>query len=39
MLAPGDPAPDFRIGDRSLHQTLENGEMVVSFYPKALGIG
>jgi len=39
MLAPGDPAPDFAIGDRSLHQMLEEGAVVISFYPKALGIG
>ena len=39
MLKPGDVAPDFAVGDRSLHQMLEDGAVVISFYPKALGVG
>ena len=39
MLDPGDPAHDFVIGDSSLHRMLEEGAVVVSFYPKALGVG
>jgi len=39
MLAPGDVAPDFAIGDRSLYERLGQGPAVVYFFPKAFTPG
>jgi len=39
MLEPGDVAPDFAVGKRSLHQMLDERTVAVFFYPKAFGIG
>jgi peroxiredoxin len=39
VLAAGDPAPDFRIGERTLHQMLEEQRVVVFFFPKAFTAG
>jgi peroxiredoxin len=39
MLAEGDPAPDFAVGDTTLHRLLERGEAVVFFFPKAFTPG
>lgn len=39
MLKPGDPAPDFPVGDRSLHQMLEDRAVVVFFFFKTFGVG
>jgi peroxiredoxin len=39
VLAVGDAAPDFAIGDRSLHQILEEREAVVFFFPRAFTPG
>ena len=39
MLAVGDAAPDFAIGDRSLHRILEERGAVVFFFPKAFTPG
>lgn len=39
MLEPGDAAPDFRIGDRTLHRILEEQTVVVFFFPKAFTSG
>jgi thioredoxin-dependent peroxiredoxin len=39
MLQPGDPAPDFRIGERSLYDILKERSAVVFFYPRAFTPG
>ena len=39
MLKPGDVAPDFAIGTRSLHQMLGEQAVALFFYPKAFGVG
>jgi peroxiredoxin len=40
VLKPGDPAPDFAIGDTSLHRLLAEGKgAVVFFFPKAFTPG
>jgi peroxiredoxin len=39
MLARGDVAPDFRVGDRSLHEMLRERAVVVYFFPKAFTPG
>ena len=39
MLAVGDAAPDFAIGDRSLHRILEKHGAVLFFFPKAFTPG
>ena len=39
MLKPGDAAPDFAVGKRTLHEMLEEGAVAITFYPKALGVG
>jgi peroxiredoxin len=39
MLKAGDPAPDFAVGDTTLHRILSKGEAVVFFFPKAFTPG
>jgi peroxiredoxin len=39
MLEPGDPAPDFAVGKRTLHQMLDKRAVALFFYPKAFGVG
>jgi peroxiredoxin len=39
MLAVGDPAPDFAVGETTLHAVLRRREAVVFFYPKAFTPG
>jgi peroxiredoxin len=39
VLKPGDPAPDFAVGDATLHRLLEGGPAVVFFFPKAFTPG
>ena len=39
MLKRGDVAPDFRVGDRSLHEMLRQRAVVVFFFPKAFTAG
>jgi peroxiredoxin len=39
MLKPGEQAPDFPIGDRTLHQLLEEGRVAVFFFPKTFTAG
>ena len=39
MLAKGDLAPDFRVGEASLHAILATREAVVFFFPKAFTPG
>ena len=39
MLAVGDAAPDFAIGDRSLYRILEAQGAVIFFFPKAFTPG
>jgi peroxiredoxin len=39
MLAPGDPAPDFAVGETSLHGILRRRRAVVFFFPKAFTAG
>jgi peroxiredoxin len=39
MLSIGDPAPDFAVGDRTLHEMLEAGPAVVFFFPKTFTAG
>jgi peroxiredoxin len=39
MLKRGDAAPDFPVGDRSLHEILEDRGVVVFFFPKTFGVG
>ena len=39
MLEPGDLAPDFAVGDRTLHQMLEERAGIVFFFPRAFGAG
>jgi peroxiredoxin len=39
MLRPGDLAPDFRIGDTTLHQMLEKRTVVLFFFPRAFTSG
>jgi peroxiredoxin len=38
-LKPGEPAPDFPVGTRSLHGLLERAEVVIFFFPKAFTPG
>lgn len=39
MLKRGQAAPDFKVGDRSLHQMLNDKTVVVFFFPKAFTPG
>ena len=39
MLKPGQAAPDFAVGDTTLHRLLERGPAVVFFFPKAFTPG
>ena len=39
MLEPPSEAPDFEIGDTSLHQLLSKHKAVVFFFPKAFTAG
>jgi peroxiredoxin len=39
MLEVGDDAPDFRVGERTLHQMLEERKVVVFFFPKTFTKG
>jgi len=39
MLAVGDAAPDFAVGDRSLYRILEKRGAVLFFFPKAFTPG
>ncbi len=39
MLKPGDVAPDFAIGERTLHEMLRKRKVVVFFFPKAFTKG
>jgi peroxiredoxin len=39
VLAPGDPAPDFAIGETTLHRLLAKRAVVVYFFPKAFTPG
>lgn len=39
MLARGDAAPDFRVGDSTLHEMLRERAVVVYFFPKAFTPG
>ena len=39
MLETGDEAPDFRIGERTLHQILAERAVVVFFFPKTFTAG
>jgi peroxiredoxin len=39
MLKPGEPAPDFAVGKRTLHALLAKGPVVVYFFPKAFTPG
>jgi peroxiredoxin len=39
MLAVGASAPDFQIGETTLHALLRKGRAVVFFYPKAFTPG
>jgi len=39
MLEAGQEAPDFRVGDRTLHQILEERTVVVFFFPKTFTAG
>jgi peroxiredoxin len=39
MLKAGDEAPDFPIGDRTLHQILAKRSVVVFFFPKTFTAG
>jgi peroxiredoxin len=39
VLKPGEPAPDFAIGDTTLHGLLARGPVVVYFFPKAFTPG
>ena len=39
MLERGDVAPDFRVGDHSLHEMLRERAVVVFFFPKAFTAG
>jgi peroxiredoxin len=39
VLAPGDSAPDFIVGPRTLHAILTERKAVVFFFPKAFTPG
>jgi peroxiredoxin len=39
MLEPGDTAPDFAVGNTTLHRILKDREAVVFFFPKAFTPG
>lgn len=39
MLEPGDPAPDFAVGDSTLHRMLERQRVVVFFFPMTFTAG
>ena len=39
MLRPGDRAPDFAVGETTLHRILEDRAAVVYFFPKAFTPG
>jgi peroxiredoxin len=39
MLKRGQVAPDFKVGDRSLYQMLNDKTVVVFFFPKAFTPG
>lgn len=39
MLGAGDRAPDFAIGETTLHEKLKQTQMLVFFFPKAFTPG
>ncbi len=39
MLRPGDAAPDFAVGETTLHRMLRDRAAVVFFFPKAFTPG
>ncbi len=39
MLKPGDVAPDFAVGERTLYQMLAERAVVIFFFPKAFTPG
>jgi peroxiredoxin len=39
MIDVGDEAPDFAVGETTLHRLLEKGPAVVFFFPKAFTPG
>lgn len=39
MLKLGEPAPDFRIGETTLHGRLKHNQVAVYFFPKAFTPG
>ncbi len=39
MLQIGDPAPDFAVGETTLHRLLADKSAVVYFFPKAFTPG
>ena len=39
MLDRGDPAPDFKVGESTLHRMLEDRAVAVFFFPKAFTPG
>jgi peroxiredoxin len=39
MLKRGEAAPDFRAGDRTLHQMLDERTVAAFFFPKAFTAG
>lgn len=39
MLKSGDKAPDFAVGDTTLHAMLKQGSVAVYFFPKAFTSG
>jgi len=39
VLKPGNHAPDFPVGDKTLHQILKERAAVVFFFPKAFTPG
>jgi len=39
VLKPGDLAPDFAVGETSLHRLLDGVAVVVFFFPKAFTSG
>jgi peroxiredoxin len=38
-LRVGDPAPDFAVGERTLHQMLGERGVILFFFPKAFTAG
>jgi peroxiredoxin len=39
MLPPGAAAPDFPVGEGTLHRLLEHGSVALFFFPKAFTSG